>query len=166
LWGLIKDEFDGYPAQERVARLMMEHGLSVKGGRIYCGDVRLSATALADASGTDRRAVNVTVTAIEGNRKLRRIFENLLPTCSFKTVAPQMGWGVLEILPEDVSSPGIISRVTTIIADEGISIRQAMADDPQMHQNPRAFIITERPIPARLLPKIKSLKGVRGVVIL
>ena len=165
LWSLIKDEFKKYPAQERVARLLMEHGLSVRNNRIYCGNIELGHSAVAKAAGADRRVIGMTISSIQSSKKLRVIFGNLLPTCSFKNVAPQMNWGVLEILPEDVSSPGIISRVTGIIAEEGISIRQAIADDPHIHQSPKAFIITERPIPARLLPKIKGLEGVSGVVI-
>ena len=165
MWGLIKEEFEKFPAQERVARLLMELGLSVKEGEIHCGEISLSHTAIAKAANTDRRTVNMTVNSIEASKKLNSIYSNLLPTCSFKEVAPIMSWGVLEILPEDVSSPGIIARVTGIIANEDISIRQIIADDPHIHQNPKAFIITERPIPARLLPKIKSVEGVGGVSI-
>jgi predicted regulator of amino acid metabolism with ACT domain len=165
MWGLIKDSFGKYPAQEKVARLLMEHGLALRDGEIYCGDIKLSHTAVAEAAGTDRRAVNITIDTIQASKALRSIFSKLLPTCSLKEVAPLMKWGVLEILPEDVSGAGIISGVTGIIAEEGISIRQVIADDPHIHQDPKAFIVTERPIPTRLLPRIKSVKGVSGVSI-
>jgi hypothetical protein len=76
-----------------------------------------------------------------------------------------MGWGVLEIIPDDVSRPGILAEITKMIAGANISIRQVIADDPDMVANPRAFIITERPIPGGLLPNVKAVKGVKGVVI-
>ena len=165
MWDEIKKEFAGYPAQEKVARLMMVHGLSVRGGRVYCGRIEQSYSALAEVSGTDRRAVKGTISRIERSKKLAPIFSDLASICSFKNIATRMRWGIVEILPRDVTGPGIISGVTAIIAEEGISIRQIIADDPDFTENPKAFIITERPIPARLLPRIKSVDGVDAVVI-
>jgi len=165
MWDIIKKEFDGYPAQEKVARLVLEHGLSVKGGKVFCGSIEQSYSALALVSGTDRRAVKSTIARIQRSRTLAPIFSGLLSTCSFKNIATRMKWGMVEILPRDVTGPGIISGVTGIIADEGISIRQIIADDPELNENPKAFIITERPIPSRLLPRIKGVEGVQAVVI-
>ncbi len=165
MWDEISKEFHGYPAQEKVARLFMMHGLSVREGRVYCGRIEQSYSALAEVSGTDRRAVKSTISRIERSKKLAPIFSDLVSICSFKNIATRMGWGIVEILPRDVTCPGIIAGVTGIIADEEISIRQIIADDPELTENPKAFIITERPIPARLLPRIKSVDGVDAVVI-
>ena len=165
MWDVIRKEFEGYPAQEKVARLLLEHGLCVKDGSVLCGRIEQSYTALAKASGTNRRAVKATISTIEKSKFLAPIFSGLLSTCSFKNIATRMKWGMVEILPRDVTSPGIIAKVTGIIAEEGISIRQIIADDPNLNEDPKAFIITERPIPPRLLPKIKSVPGVQAVVI-
>jgi len=40
----------------------------------------------------------------------------LQPTCHLKEVAPQMNWGVVEIIPVDASTPGILASVSSIIA--------------------------------------------------
>ena len=40
----------------------------------------------------------------------------LQPTCHLKEVAPQMNWGVVEIIPIDASMPGILASVSSIIA--------------------------------------------------
>ncbi len=165
MWSNISQYFDKYPAQEKVAQMMMELGLSVRDGTPYCANIRLSLSALADACGTDRRIVTATIETIEASKVLKDIFENLQPTCSFKNLAPIMKWGVLEIVPDDVNQSGIISEVSGIIAKEGISIRQFIADDPDVYAEPRAFMVTSTPIPGRLLQKIKSVKGVSAVVI-
>ena len=47
----------------------------------------------------------------------------------------------------------------------GISIRQTVADDPDLVPEPKAFVVTENPIPSYLLPRIKAIKGIKGVVI-
>lgn len=162
---MLNGHFDKYPAQKRVAQKIIEHGLRVFEGSVYCGDIELSDSALASATKTNRRTILATISTIEGTRELKKVFLNLVPTCSFKNVAPLMKWGVIEIVPDDVSRPGIIAEVTGIIAKEGISLRQVIADDPDIMGNPRAFIVTERPIPSRLLPNIKAVKGIQGVII-
>ena len=144
---------------------MFEHGLIVKSGTVFCGGISVTDTALAKAADTDRRTVLATIATIEQEEELNIIFTKLHSSCSFKEVAPYMGWGVVEIIPEDVSTVGILAGLSDIIASAGISVRQAIVDDPDMHEDPRAFVITERPIPAALLPKIKEIKGVKGVVI-
>ena len=144
---------------------MMELGLSVRDGSPYCGNVQISFSALAKACGTDRRIVTSTIETIEASKLLSSIFFNIQPTCSYKNVAPIMNWGVLEIVPDDVNQPGIISAVTGILAKKGISIRQVIADDPDVAEQPKAFIVTESQIPGRLLQKIKEVPGVSAVVI-
>ncbi len=165
MWDIVKVKFENYPAQEKIAEKLMEHGISVKNGLLYSGDIYMPGTALAKATGTDRRVVLSTIQTIMHDPELENIFANIRPICSFKDVAPSMKWGVLEIQPEDVARPGIVADVTQILARENISLRQIIADDPGIHKKPKAFFISEKPIPAKLLPMIKELDGVRGVSI-
>src|SRR3990170_3511717 len=83
MWAKLRSFFDRYPAQEKVAQLMVLHGFRVHDNRIYAAAVELSDTAIARAAGDDRHA----------------------------------------------------------------------------------FIITEQPVPERLLPKIKAVEGVKSVVL-
>ncbi len=165
MWDIVKIKFDKYPAQEKIAEKMMEVGIGVRNGTLYLGDVRISASSLALAIGVDRRVIISTIKTIRDDDGLVAIFSNIYPICSFKDVAPFMEWGVLEILPDDVGQPGIIADVTHIMAKEGIGLRQIIADDPGIHREPKAFFISEKPIPPELLPKIKELAGVKGVAI-
>lgn len=165
MWDRIGRYFTRFPAQGRVAQLMFLHGLTVKEHAVFCGDMEISDTSIAKAANTDRRTVLAAIDTIRQEEELRNIFTRLIATCSFKDVAPYMGWGVIEIIPEDVSAVGILSETTRMIADAGISVRQTIADDPDMHENPRAFIITERPVPGALVPRIRDINGVKGVVI-
>jgi predicted regulator of amino acid metabolism with ACT domain len=74
-----------------------------------------------------------------------------------------MGWGVVEIIPQDASMPGILSNVSSIIAKEQISIRQAIVDDYQLSEEPKLFIVTEKTLPGRLLTQLRGAQGVKGV---
>ena len=165
MWSNVKDHFSKYPAQQKVAQRMLEYGISVRGNQPYCGDVQISYSALAKACGTDRRIVSAAIETINADKFLMDIFGYIRPTASYKDMAKAMGWGVLEIIPEDVNEPGIISKVTGVLANRGINIRQFIADDPDISDNPRSFIITESRIPGALLQKIKDVPGVSAVVI-
>jgi len=162
---LLAKFFRKYPAQQRVAQLLLSYGLGVRNGRIYCGEVEISFSKAARAIGVDRRAVMMTVETIEKNKELKKIFSFLQPTCSFKELAPEMGWGVVEIIPSDASMPGILAGVATILAKEGISIRQANVDDYMINEEPRLFIITEKSLPTSIIKKLKKAKGVKGVTV-
>ncbi len=165
MWRKIKHYFDHLPGQARVAQMMLDQGLRVEGGRVFCGSVRLAETALGRGAGVDRRVVTATLQTIQAHEELRGIFGRLRPVAHLREVAPRMGWGAIEIVPTDAHTPGILAGVAHLIAGEGISIRQVIVDDPEVVDEPRGFIITDAPVPGRLLPEIRNVKGVQGVVI-
>ena len=161
----IVKRFGRYPAQLKVVRTILELGLSVKEGRIYCADIELSSSSIARAIRVDRRAVTSTIETIGGDDELSNIFAMFVPTSCFKEVAPALGWGVIEIVPTDPHLPGILARVSDLIARKKISIRQAIADDPELTEDPRLFMITKGPIPFEMIHEIKMVEGVKSIVI-
>jgi hypothetical protein len=165
MWRKIAKYFSKYPKRTRIAQKMLEYGLRIKDNKIYCGEIELSNSKISRALNVDRRAVDATIEVISKNAELSRVFSKLRPTCHLKDVAPDMNWGVIEIIPEDPSIPGILADVASIIADNKISIRQAIVDDFELSEEPRLFIVTEKQIPGLLIPKIRKAKGVKAVLI-
>jgi predicted regulator of amino acid metabolism with ACT domain len=142
MWSRLKSRFDGFPGQERVAQKLLGYGIRVEGGRAFCGDIEVADLSIARATGTNRRTVRTTLLKIDKDKELRKVFSNLQPICSLKSVAMAMRWGVIEILPDDVRRPGILYDVTKVISAAGISIRQSISDDPDLVPEPKAFIVT------------------------
>jgi hypothetical protein len=165
MWKNISKYFDQYPKRRSIAQKMLEYGLKVENHKIYSGMIELSVSKMARALKVDRRAIIATIETIEKRPELYQVFSKLIPTCHLKDVAPAMEWGVIEIIPEDPSMPGILAEVAKIIADSNISIRQAIVDDFEFYEEPRLFIITEKKIPGSIIPKIREAKGVKGVLI-
>ncbi len=164
MWQQIYTFFRQYPAQQKVAELLLMYGLRVQTDGLFCGPIELSHAKVARAIGVDRRAVASTIETIMEHEELQPVFANLQPTSHLKEVAPHMGWGVVEIIPVDASKPGILAAVAAIIADAGISIRQAVVDDYQMTEEPRLFIVTETPLPGDVITSIRSCKDVKAVI--
>jgi predicted regulator of amino acid metabolism with ACT domain len=165
MWAALIDYFQRYPAQEKIARVLIKYGLNIRQGKVYCGTIELSDSALGRAAGVDRRIVAATVRTIEANPELLKVFTNFQPTLHLKDAAPGLGWGVIEIIPDNASRPGILAGVSSVIAREGISIRQAVVEDPDFSDAPRLFIVTEKAVPHALIPELQRVQGVKGVTI-
>jgi predicted regulator of amino acid metabolism with ACT domain len=166
MWARFRTYFKGFPAQEKVAQIMVLYGLRVHEGHVFCGEIKVSDTSMARATGVDRRVVTATVATIEKTPELRSFFDKLRPVCHLRDVAPLMNWGAVEIIPTNASKPGILAGVAAIIAEAGISVRQVVMDDPDLFDEPKGFIVTEAPVPERLLPRIKQVDGVKSVVLI
>lgn len=165
MWELLTRYFQRFPAQSRVAQTLLVQGLSVRQDGVYSGEVAISDTALARACKVDRRIISATVDTIRREPELLNFYSRLQPTCHLKDAAPVMGWGVIEIIPSDARETGILSHLASVLAARGISIRQAVSDDPELVEEPRLYVITEQRVPADVIEEIRSGKGVKGVTI-
>jgi len=165
MWFSLSKYFGRYPSQGRVARLLLSNGLRVHEGRVFCNEVEITDTALARAAGVDRRIVRAAVEAIEADAELRAVFSALRATAMLRDVAPAMGWSAIEIIPSDAHVPGILAEVTGVIAEAGISVRQALVDDPELVEEPRLYVITESAVPPELIPRIRKCRGVKSILI-
>jgi len=164
MWSNIKKYLKEYPERLRVARVLVENGLSVRNGRIYVNEIEVPPVRVARVAGVDRRTVNETLNAINENRELRLIFEDLRSAGhSLKEIAKHLNLGVVEITPVDAKTPGILANSAMIIARSGLSIRQAIVDDPELSPEPKLTLIVERKIPGELIPQLLKVNGVAKV---
>ncbi|NYB25849.1 MAG: amino acid-binding protein [Methanobacteriaceae archaeon] len=166
MWDRIKHKFEKFPARMSVARKIVELGLCVgENNKIYCGDVEVSDVALARAAGVDRRTIKATIDVILADEQLEAIFTNIYPAGAFlKNVASNLGFGVVEIEAK-AGNPGILAQATDLISRENVSIRQAHAGDPELEENPRLIIITEKPVKGELYNEFLKIDGVTKVSI-
>lgn len=165
MWQVLIDHFRRYPAQERVVRLMIENGLRIKDNNICAGNVEIADTAIGRAADVDRRIVRSTVETISQNPQLRQVFTRFAPTLHLKDVASALGCGVLQVSVVDAHQTGILSEVAQIISQAGISIRQAIVEDPDFTEEPLLFVVTEKPVPGHLIPLLQRVKGVKTVTV-
>jgi len=165
MWRKLAKYFNAYPKRRKLAQKLLEYGLRVDNNKMYCGEIELSDSKIGRALDIDRRIIASTIESINETEELKKVFSRLKPTCKLLDVAPEMGWGVIEIIPSDPRMPGILARVATVVAEAKISIRQAIVDDFELSEEPRLFIVAEKQVPGTLIPKIRSLEGVKAVVI-
>jgi predicted regulator of amino acid metabolism with ACT domain len=164
MWNSVKESFEGHQERLKVTRILLENGLSLRNGKIYLNEIEIPPVRIGRVAGVDRRTVKETVAAISSNRDLRLLFEGIRSAgYSLKEVARHLKLGVAEITPVDARIPGILSSAATILANNGLSIRQAIVDDPELSPEPKLTLIAEKQIPGELIPKLLKIKGVAKV---
>ncbi len=158
----IMAKFEGSPSQQRVIRLLLERGFSVNDeGRVVSGGIEIPNTQIAREIGVDRRVVDSTTDAILADEKLKRIFQNISQIPSLMDLAPVLDLSTLTIAVTDAGQKGIVATITGLLAENGISIRQTVSEDPEFTDEPRLHIVTDEPIPGDLLNDLRKLEIVR-----
>lgn len=166
MWDQIKDFFKDLPAQERVAKLLFERGFQAReDGKVVSGGIEIPHTQIAKEVGVERRAVDNTVQTILSKNELKRIYMNLRQVYLLEEVAREFNLSVIVFVPEDASQTGIIAKVTQKVSEKGLSVRQALAEDPSISAHPKLTLIIEGDIPSELINDIRRLPGTRSVTV-
>jgi predicted regulator of amino acid metabolism with ACT domain len=166
MWEPIHAKFEKYPAQEKVVKLLFERGFQVnENGKVVSGNIEIPHVQIGREVHVDRRVVDATVQHILEDEILFDFFKNVRSIPFLADVAPHLNLGVIIITPDDGSNVGIISSVTHVISSAGLSIRQAVSDDPYFTDAPRLTIITNEKIPGQMVDQLLKAKGVKGVTI-
>ncbi len=161
----ILKKFEGKPAKIRVIKIIISYGLSIKDGSIYCNDIEIPFASLARVAEVDQRVVKELAEEISSDQFLSKIFSKLRAAANMVSVASELGFGVIEITARDPKEEGIVAAVASIIASAKLSIKQVIAEDPEIYEEPKLYIITDGQIPGELIPKIKKISSVKSITI-
>lgn len=166
MWQEILNKFKRFPAQEKVIRLILQRGFQVsERGRVVSGEIEIPHAQIAKELGVDRRVVDTTATAIREDEDLWKVFRNVQSMTFLGDLAPVLGLGVIEITPVNAAKTGLLGDVASAVARYGLSIRQAVSDDPYFVENPKLTIITEGKIPGDLVRLLTEIDGVKRVTV-
>ena len=191
MWQEILNKFKRFPAQEKVIRLMLQRGFQINdASRVVSGRIEIPHVQIAKELDVDRRVVDTTAQAIRDDEDLWKIFKNvrsmtflvdvatilgmgvieITPVNAAKTgllgdVAPILGLGVIEITPVNATKTGLLGDVASAVAKNGLSIRQAVSDDPYFVESPKLTLITEGKIPGDLVRLLMEIEGVKRVTV-
>lgn len=166
MWNQIQNYFKDLPAQQKVAKLLFERGFQVNDdGNVVSGRIEIPHTQIAKEVGVDRRAVDSTIQTIRTTPQLKRIYQNLRQVCSLEEVAREFNMSVIVFIPENASQSGIIAQVTQMVSQKGLSIRQALAEDPETNGYAKLILILEGEIVPELINDIRKLPGTHSVTV-
>jgi len=164
MWRQISNRLTDYPGRQKVARALVELGLAIRDGKtIYCGGIELSDVKIARYLNVDRRTVRDTAQLIASDPDLRPVFEKLKPAGPFLAdIARFLGYRVIEIYA-DPHTVGVIAQAASLVAQENIAIRQAVADDPDLTPDPKLTLVVEKEPSGTTLQKLLKIPGVAKI---
>jgi len=166
MWRKIEALMVGHPERLRVVRKLLENGFSLRDEGIYLNDIEVPIVRMAKSAGVDRRTVDETIRMVENTPDLKTLFSNLRSAgMSLKGVAKQLGLGVVEIVVEDPHIPGILAGASQLFSELGISIRQALVDDPELAPEPKLVLIGDKAVPGEIVHRLLKIEGVTRVSI-
>lgn len=166
MWQEILNKFRRFPAQEKVIRLILQRGFQISDrGRVVSGEIEIPHAQIAKELGVDRRVVDTTAAAIREDESLYKVFKNIRSMIFLGDVAPVIGLGVIEITPVNAAKTGVLGDVASAVARYGLSIRQAVSDDPYFVENPKLTIITDGKVPGDLVQLLMGIDGVKRVTV-
>jgi len=166
MWQEILNKFKRFPAQEKVIRLILQRGFQINDrGRVVSGEIEIPHAQIAKELGVDRRVVDTTATAIREDEPLYKVFKNIRSMIFLGDVAPVLGLGVIEITPVNAAKTGVLGDVASAVARYGLSIRQAVSDDPYFVESPKLTIITDGKVPGDLVQLLMGIEGVKRVTV-
>ncbi len=164
LWERIRTLFEAHPERLKVARTILENGLAVRGDRVYLNQIEIPTLRIATTAGVDRRTVAETLRVLNKDSELKAIFSSLESAgLSLRKVAKQLGLGVVEITAEDPNKAGILAAASRLLAEAGISIRQALVGDPELEPEPKLVLIGQKKVPGSIIPEMLNIEGVAKV---
>ncbi|MEM4761388.1 MAG: ACT domain-containing protein [Thermofilum sp.] len=165
-WDHVKAAVGEREKRLRVLTLLLKYGFSVRGDEVYVGEkVKVSLKSIAEEAGVDRRTVLETLRAIGSDSLLKEFFEKLRPAGpSLVSVSRVLGYRCLVIeVHED--RPGILAWVASALAEKGINILQVVAEDPNIYQEPKLYVVVSQDIPEGAVNKILQHPAIKRVTI-
>ncbi|RDE13793.1 MAG: hypothetical protein C4K47_05605 [Candidatus Thorarchaeota archaeon] len=159
--------FHESPGRLKVAQSILTHGFRVESpGVVKCKSIRIALKSIGDGLGIDRRTVRSTTEAICSNPKMLELFSRIEPAGpSLEKVSKVFGYGVVKVYVESPQLPGILSEVASTIAGYSVPIRQVIAEDVAIYEEPCLKIITQEPLSGSVIDSLREIKGVSRVVI-
>lgn len=165
IWNRISKVFRGRSRQLEVVKLLIKYGLSVKDGGVYLDNLRITYSSIASALSIDRRVVVEAIKTIEKDNFLYEFFKNLKPAGPFLIgVSRLLGYTTLIIVPYR-DQPGIISSISSILADANINIVQVVAEEPHLTDEQKLYIIVEGEVPGEIINRISKLDIVKNLIL-
>ncbi|NJE25647.1 regulator of amino acid metabolism, contains ACT domain protein [Thermococcus sp. MV5] len=156
--------FKNFPARRKVAEFLFENGLSVRNSKIYLRNVEVPISELSRIIGVNRKIVYHTIEYIEKTYPLKMIFEKLNPLPSLITMAPIMGWEVLEIELEKADYSFALSELLRYLHESNVPIMEIFSRNLRQ-EDAKAYIVIDGTLPVDVFVKIKDIPGFKKLVL-
>ena len=134
----IEFAFKEKPVKARIARGFVNLGISVRGGKLFVGNIEIPIKAVSDALDINRKTVYSFISEVEGDFVLREIFSRISPVSDISRIAPILGYEVItaDVMHSDIGKfVRIISSSSNIIYLHFLNDRLTAAYEPGLSRD-------------------------------
>ncbi|RLE80923.1 MAG: hypothetical protein DRJ51_04865 [Thermoprotei archaeon] len=166
IWERLEEKFGRSSKKMLVAKTIFKYGLRIDDkGQIFLGDIKIPYTSIAKPLGVDRRTVKETVFEILGDNILKDFFKNLEPAGPFlRRVSRILNYRCIAVeVFED--RPGILAKVSGALAKRDVNVVQVIAEDPNLVENPKLYVIVKGEPPGEAISEILRDPNTKSVTI-
>ena len=154
----LEEHFAGQRAKIQVVSQLLRLGIRVdERGNLFCDKIALAPVKVGRAIGVDRRVVIETAREIARDERLFQIFSDLAPIANVSNVAKLLGHDVIEI-NADPHSVGVVAKVSSVLAKNHVTIRQIIADDPDLYPEPKMRVVVDGKLPQKAIGELRALR--------
>ncbi|HQT45532.1 MAG TPA: hypothetical protein PLO51_06135 [Candidatus Micrarchaeota archaeon] len=144
---------------------MLKYGIRVdSAGKLYLAEIELAPAKVGRGLGIDRRVVIDTAKEIARHPELFKIFSVLEPRSQMAGVAKALRNTVI-VIRADPHQYGIVSKVTAVLTDYKVPIRQIIADDPDLFPDPVLTLIVDGRMPTKVIDVLRQLEVANSISI-
>lgn len=138
--------------------------MSVKDGKIYVKGVEVPISGIAQVAGVNRKIVYHTIEYIESKPALKLLFENLSPRTSLISIAPLMGWEVLELTIQKGKYEKTLAKVLESLAERRVRVIEIFGSNPYEEKS-KAFLVVEGIVPFEVISSLREEGSLERIVI-
>ncbi|ASJ10533.1 regulator of amino acid metabolism, contains ACT domain protein [Thermococcus sp. P6] len=161
---ILEEYFKDYPARRKVAEFLFENGLSVRDGKICLRSVEIPISGLARVIGVNRKIIYHTIEYIEKTYPLKLVFEKLKPLPSLVSLAPLMGWEVLEVELEKENYLKGFSQIISLLSENDVPVMEVFSRN--LREEPsKLYVIIDGTLPVDVFVRIKEIEGFRRLIL-
>ncbi|AKA47867.1 regulator [uncultured archaeon] len=161
---ILEEYFKDLPVKKRIVEGLYSHGISVRNGKFYVGDMELSVTEVSKAFNVNRRTVYDTIRVIEEREEIRKVMAELRPVADIADIAPLLGNQVVLAYTSPGSFTASYGKFVDVIQKYGCYVKEVTGRNIGKSESFMRAIFY-RTVPARIFDEMAAIEGIQKMII-
>lgn len=161
---ILEEYFKDIPVKRRIVEGLFSHGISVRNGKFYVGDMEVSVTEVSKAFSVNRRTVYDTIRVIEERDEIKKVMANIQPVADIADIAPLLGNQVVMAHTSPGSFTSSFGKFVDIIRKYGCYVKEVNGRNIGKSESYMRAIFY-RTVPSRIFDEMASIEGIQKLII-
>ena len=159
---LLEQYFKDSPTRKKIVEGLFSRGISVKGGKFFCGGIEISPSQVAVALGVNRRTVYETLKMIEDNEAVSQMMQNIEPEIDLSQVSPLLGSQVITVYVSTGYFQKVLSEFFKMFSNYMCHAVEFVSRNLSRSES-YIRLIAQNPIPRKYIEEFSETHGVQKI---